>query len=131
MTRVPTRRWTYLPALVAVLLQLVVLYSPSGGGVAPFPNFDKLVHCAVFALPVLFALLARLPLALVVGLAAVHAPVSELVQWSLLPHRSGDPWDVVADLVGVTVGTVAAHLATRSRSTASTSPSAGAATREP
>lgn len=118
MTRVPTRRWAYLPALAALLLQLSVLYAPSGGGAAPFPNFDKLVHCAVFALPVLFALLARLPLAPVVALAALHAPVSELIQWSLLPNRSGDPWDVIADLIGVTLGAVTAHIASRRRTTA-------------
>lgn len=105
------RRWSYLPVLVAVVLQLVLLYAPSGGGVSPFPNFDKLVHSAIFALPTFFALLARLPRVPVIAVLALHAPVSELIQWSLLPNRSGDPWDVVADLVGVTLGAVAAHLA--------------------
>jgi hypothetical protein len=100
-----------LPAVAALLLQLVILYSPSGGGVAPFPNFDKLVHCAVFALPVLLALLAGLPRWPVVLVLALHAPGSELVQWTLLPNRTGDPWDVVADLVGVALGVLAARYA--------------------
>jgi hypothetical protein len=104
------RRWSYLPVLVAVVLQLVLLYAPSSGGVSPFPNFDKLVHSAMFALPVFFALLARLPRVPVIAVLALHAPVSELIQWTLLPNRSGDPWDVVADLVGVTLGAAAAHL---------------------
>ena len=82
---------------------------------APFPNFDKLVHSTIFALPVMFALLARLPLWPVVAVVGLHAPVSELIQWRLLPHRSGDPWDVVADLVGVTLGALAAHLALHRR----------------
>lgn len=115
MTGAPTRRWSYVPLLAAVVVQCVLLYAPSGGGAAPFPNFDKLVHCAVFALPVFFALSARLPFVPVVALLALHAPVSELIQGSLLPNRSGDPWDVVADLVGVTLGVVAAQLARRPR----------------
>ena len=44
-------------------------------------------------------LLAGLRPAYLVGLLALHAPVSELVQHYLLPNRSGDPWDAVADLV--------------------------------
>ena len=108
MTTDRSRPWRLVPAAAALVLQLVVLYSPSGGGAAPVPNFDKLVHCAIFAVPVLLALVAGLPRWPVVVLAALHAPVSELIQWTLLPHRSGDPWDVVADLVGVGVGLVAA-----------------------
>ncbi|EAP99799.1 hypothetical protein JNB_06509 [Janibacter sp. HTCC2649] len=104
-----SRLWSYAPVLVAVVLQLVLLYSPSGGGISPFPNFDKLVHGAMFALPVFFALLAGLPRVPVIAVLALHAPVSELIQWTLLPNRSGDPWDVVADLVGVTIGAIAAH----------------------
>ncbi|GAA4125867.1 hypothetical protein GCM10022415_33260 [Knoellia locipacati] len=109
MSSAPRRGRSLLPAVLALVLQLVVVYAPSGGGVAPFPNFDKLVHLTVFALPVLFALLARLPLVPVVTLMALHAPVSEVVQATLLPHRSGDPWDAVADLTGVALGVLVAR----------------------
>lgn len=102
--------WRVLPVAAALLLQLTVLYAPSGGGVPPFPYFDKLVHCAVFALPVLFGLLARLPLVPVALVMALHAPVSEVVQATLLPNRSGDPWDAVADVLGVALGVVAVRL---------------------
>lgn len=115
MTDNRSRRWAHLAVLAAVVVQLGVLYAPSSVGPQLFPNVDKLVHCAVFALPVFLALLARLPLVPVVAVAAAHAPVSELIQWTLLPNRSGDPWDVVADLVGVALGVGAAHLATRRR----------------
>ena len=71
------------------------------------------MHCAVFALPALFALLARLPLTPVVVALAAHAPVSEIVQATLLPKRAGDPWDVVADLLGVCLGALTARLALR------------------
>ena len=90
-----------LPAVVAVLLQLVVLYSPSGAGSPALPHVDKLVHAAVFALPVFFALLARAPRPAVVTAGLLHAPVSEVVQARLLAERAGDPWDVVADVVGI------------------------------
>lgn len=125
MTSDRWRRWRLVPAITALVLQCVLLYSPSGGGAAPFPNFDKLVHATIFALPVLLALLAGLPRWPVVAVVALHAPVSELIQWALLPHRSGDPWDVVADLVGVSLGVLAAHLATgmpSARHAASSSP---------
>ena len=109
MSEAPRRRRSLLPAGVALLLQLVVLYAPSGGGAAPFPYVDKLVHASVFALPVLLGLLARLPLIPVAAVLALHAPVSEVVQGTLLPQRSGDPWDAVADLAGVALGVLTAR----------------------
>jgi len=106
------RARSVLPAAVALLVQLAVVYAPSAGGAPLVPHLDKLVHAAVFALPVLFGLLARLPPAPVVAVMALHAPVSEVVQATLLPQRSGDPWDAVADLVGVGLGVLAARAAT-------------------
>ncbi len=43
-----------------------------------------------------------------------HAVVSEVVQATLLPLRSGDPRDALADVVGVGLGVLVAHLVTRS-----------------
>jgi len=90
-------------------VQLVALYSPRGGGQPPFPGADKFVHATIFAVPVIAGLLARLRGSLVVGLAAAHAPVSEIVQATLLPQRDGDVWDAAADLTGVLVGWVVAR----------------------
>lgn len=112
MTAQRSAGWRLLPVGIALLLQVTVLYAPSGGGVPPFPYFDKLVHCAVFALPVFLGLLARLPLVPVVVAMVVHAPGSEIVQAVLLPNRSGDPWDAVADLAGVALGVLAARAGT-------------------
>ena len=89
---------------VAVLLSLVVLFAPSGDGVQPFPQSDKLVHLALFAL---LAGTARWRFgALLAVLAAVsaYAPASELLQALVLPHRDGDWRDAAADLVGVAAG---------------------------
>lgn len=91
---------------LAVLVQVVVLYAPSGGGATLFPQADKVVHVLVFLVPVTVALLAGLRPALVVGAFAAQAVVSEVVQGTMLPTRSGDPVDVLADLVGIGLGVV-------------------------
>lgn len=89
---------------LAVLVQLVVLYLPSPPSTGAPEGLDKLVHAAVFFAPALLGVLAGLrPLWLGLVLAA-HAVVSELVQHGLLPARSGDVWDAVADVVGVGLG---------------------------
>ncbi|MGL5911249.1 MAG: VanZ family protein [Phycicoccus sp.] len=92
----------------AVVVQLLVLYLPRG--VAPpssLPGADKVVHAVVFLLPVLLALLAGFAVRTVLAVSALHAVVSEMVQAGILPARSGDPWDVLADLVGVLCGWLA------------------------
>lgn len=92
-------------AVLTVLVQLAVLYVPRAPqvDVGGLP-VDKLVHALVFAVPVVALVLAGLPHGWVVTVMAGHAVLSELVQAVLLLDRSGDPWDVVADLVGVTIG---------------------------
>ena len=86
-------------------VQLVAVYlpgTPDGGLELPWlPGADKIVHGLIFAIPVyLFARLSG-RVGLVAGLFALHAVVSELVQWRFIPYRDGDPWDAVADLVGI------------------------------
>ncbi len=101
------RRAPLLLALaLALLLQLVVLYLP--GQAVPsagfeVPGLDKAIHAAIFAAPAALISAARLPAGWLVPLAA-HAPVSEVLQLTLVPHRSADPWDVAADLTGVALG---------------------------
>jgi VanZ family protein len=86
-------------------VQLVAVYlpgTPDGGLEVPgLPGVDKLVHALIFAIPVY--LLARLTrrVGLVAGVFALHAVVSELIQWQFIPYRDGDPWDAVADLIGI------------------------------
>ncbi|QBF47860.1 VanZ family protein [Janibacter limosus] len=100
---------------MAVVVQLVVLYAPEvPGPPSPIPHSDKVVHAFVFALPVLVAGLGRRVWWPVVALlVAVHAPVSEVIQHVVLPRRSGDPWDVVADLVGVGLSSIGVLLVVR------------------
>jgi VanZ family protein len=103
--------------VAAVLAQVWVLYLyvPSGSDTVTVPHADKLVHAAVFALPALLGVLARVRPWLVGAVLAVHAPVSEVVQHFWIPGRSGDPWDVVADLVGVALGLLLGSVLMRRR----------------
>lgn len=100
----------------ALALHLVALYLPGSPEPGPelFPHVDKLVHVALFAAPAY--LIARLtsawwPLLLL----ALHAPVSELVQHLWIPYRGGDPFDALADIVGVALGLGLARLHERNR----------------
>jgi VanZ family protein len=108
------RRWWVAAAALSVVVHLAVLYWPVVTVAGPFSWTDKAVHVLVFALPtyVVGRLVGR-PLWVAPAFAA-HALVSELAQHLFLPGRSGDPWDVVADLVGVVLATGA--LAVRARS---------------
>lgn len=96
---------------MAVLVSLVVLFAPSGGGTALFAGSDKVVHLLLFA-GLAFTTRWRFgPVA--AGLAAVagYAALSELVQAFALPGRSGDLYDVLADLAGAGLGWVLARRA--------------------
>ncbi len=87
-----------------MLLSLYVLFTPRSGGDGLFYGSDKVVHLVLFGL---LAATTRWRFgAVTTALVAVaaYAPVSELVQGLLLTTRSGDPWDVLADLVGVAGG---------------------------
>ncbi|GAA4723847.1 hypothetical protein GCM10025782_22270 [Pedococcus ginsenosidimutans] len=103
-------------AVLAVLVHLAAIYWPRVDVVGPVPWTDKVVHVLLFGVPTVLLLVARptrLHPALVVGALALHAPVSELLQHYLLPHRSGDPWDAVADLGGVVLGVTLAVVGRR------------------
>jgi hypothetical protein len=88
----------------ALLVNLAVLFWPSGVGGGGPDHVDKAVHAASFAALAWTGLRAGLPARLLVTVLVAHALTSEVVQARLLPDRSGDAWDVVADLTGVAVG---------------------------
>ena len=101
--------------LLSVAVQLVVLYSPEGGGPALFPNADKVVHLLVFLVPVALAVVAGFRRRAVVAVFAAQAVLSEVVQATLLPNRSGDVLDAVADLAGVALGVLVGTAVLRMR----------------
>ena len=120
MTRARGWRGLAALALLATGLQVYGLYRVTGPeSPSWFRQIDKVEHAVGFALPVALALLAlglrsgprafrrRPTTAVLVGVFAAHAVVSELVQHTFYRGRTGDPYDVLADWVGVAVGTLA------------------------
>lgn len=87
-----------------VLVQLLAVYWPRVGVDGPVTWTDKIVHVLLFLAPTVAGLLAGVRPAYVVVPLAVHAGLSEAVQHWLLPGRSGDAWDALADLSGVVLG---------------------------
>lgn len=104
-TRVlPAHRGRWALALVVVLaVHLLALYWPRVAVDGPVTWTDKVVHPLLFLAPAVVGSVwwGRWPP--VVGLLAVHAVLSEVLQHELLPLRSGDPWDAAADLLGLGV----------------------------
>ncbi|MGJ6979683.1 VanZ family protein [Aestuariimicrobium soli] len=86
-------------------VHLAGLYWPRVELPGDAPNTDKWVHLVAFGVPVALGWLRfRRHRWWLVAAFAAHGPLSELLQGTVLPHRSGDPLDAVADLVGVAVG---------------------------
>lgn len=103
-----------MAAVVALAGQAYGLYRPVGPPTpAWFPQADKLAHAVGFGAPLLLMLLTRQAFTgavsrrfgLVVILACVgHAVLSEVIQHFYYRFRTGDPFDVLADWVGVALG---------------------------
>jgi len=108
--RSPAARHTGLLLVLAgvLVLHLAALYWPRVDVTGPVQQSDKVVHALLFATPVIVASCVVHSWRWLALLLAVHAPVSEVVQHYVLPHRSGDPLDAVADLVGVALGATVA-----------------------
>lgn len=100
---------------VACAGQLFVLYWPGSPGPGLFPYSDKLVHLGVFGLVAFLGRWVGIRPSVIGGILVAHAVVSEVIQATLLPARSGDPVDALADIVGVGLGlAVAATFSGRS-----------------
>ena len=68
------------------------------------PGADKLVHAGLFLLLALTARVRFGDAARVLVAVLLYAALSEVVQAVLLPRRSGDPLDLLADAAGAVVG---------------------------
>jgi hypothetical protein len=99
----------------AVAVSMVVLFAPTTGGLPLFPYADKVVHAATFGLLGWTGSRVGLPpWPLFTGLVA-YAIGSEVVQATLLPDRSGDPTDVLADVAGAAAALLVAAARARRR----------------
>ena len=104
--------------VLACLIHLYGVYSPRQAGPVLFPNADKVAHLLLFGSVAFLGLKIGIPARWLLGLLVANAVVSELVQHFLLPHRSGDPFDSMADLVGVAVGAWLGFRAVRTKKVA-------------
>jgi len=116
----PTLRRTSVGSLLcwaafalACAVNLYGLYAPSQPGPALFTGADKVGHLLSFAFVMGTGLLAGIPARWLAAALLAHAIVSELIQYLVLPGRSGDPVDVVADVVGIGIGWAGGHLLAR------------------
>ena len=89
---------------VALAVQLIAVYSPQGLAGPGITGLDKVVHVSIFFAPAVALLMMGIRARWALGILAVHAPVSELIQHFFLAHRSGDVFDALADLSGVGLG---------------------------
>ena len=97
----PAGRTAWQLFAVAVAVNLVLLFWPRAPGTPGGLHLDKVVHVLSFAFVMWSGARAGFPIRWLVAVLAVHAVTSELIQHALLPGRSGDPADVLADLTGV------------------------------
>jgi hypothetical protein len=97
----PAGRAAWWLFAVAVIANLLLLFWPRAPGTGGIPHLDKAVHLVSFAAVTWTGARAGLAVRALVAVLAVHATASELIQHTLLPDRSGDPADVLADLAGV------------------------------
>lgn len=85
-------------------LSLVLLFSPQQPGEPPFQDADKVVHYLLFAALAGTARWRFGPRGRVLWAVFAYAAASELVQGALLPGRSGDVVDLLADAAGAALG---------------------------
>lgn len=107
--------WAGRAFALSVGLSLVLLFSPQGVGEPAFVHADKVVHYLLFALLAgtvrwRFGGRERLLWA-VFG----YAILSEVIQATVLPGRSGDVVDVLADIAGASLGWLVAQRRLRPR----------------
>jgi VanZ family protein len=108
-----------IAAAAAIGLQLWGVYRVTGPPDPPWlPHADKLEHAVGFGLPVVLIMVTAVlrgvrgaglrRVGLITGLVFVgHGVVSEIIQHVFYTTRTGDPFDALADAVGVLLGLLA------------------------
>lgn len=118
--------WAVL-AGAALVVHFYGLYRPHAPPATEWlPYVDKFQHAVGFGLPLLLVLLTLAvrarsrgrqltvaPVKVAAGLFLAHAIISEVIQSIAYRSRTGDPLDVLADAIGVTLGVLAFGLLTR------------------
>ncbi|GHA00691.1 VanZ family protein [Ignatzschineria ureiclastica] len=117
-------RWLWVTIFWFVLMTLM-LFLPDATENLPtpllFPQSDKVVHFAIFALLAglqfhtlnqyrLKLQMRQLIVIFLVFFNILFAASSEIIQEHWVDGRSGDLWDVVADVIGMLVGMLISKL---------------------
>ncbi|WP_198671781.1 VanZ family protein [Desertihabitans aurantiacus] len=119
-----TRRLPRVVLAAVLALSAWLLLRPAGGG-EPLPVDDTVLHGALFALLALLGHWTGWPrVAVLTGLAA-WALASELLQQGMGLGRTGDPLDLLADLLGLALGTAVGLAVDRLRSVRRAGPGRG------
>ncbi|WP_309117263.1 VanZ family protein [Saccharothrix sp.] len=99
-----------LPFVTAVLLSVIVLFTPQSGVPDSPPGMDKVVHALLFALLAATGLRARLPAWPLLGGLVAYAVVSEVLQAVITSlGRGGDVVDGLVDVLGIGLGWLVAR----------------------
>jgi VanZ family protein len=91
--------------VIACAVHLAALYAPRAAEPdIGFTGVDKVAHLLLFAVVAYTGLRVGVPARPLIAVLVVNAVLSEFVQHLVLPQRSGDVFDTVADLAGVAIG---------------------------
>lgn len=108
-------KWFYAALLWFFLgIYALIFRENSGQHSPPFPHFDKLAHALLFFAQIWLAAKIRLsqmrqpPYKTLFIFGLIYALSTELAQHFFTSTRTGDIWDICADLVGIFL---ALHLA--------------------
>jgi VanZ family protein len=112
-SKLTQRQWRWLALLWFVITTFLLVIPgsalPKTNFFSSIPEFDKWVHIFLFAILSALTLLALQPkttsgLVLLVGIVIVYGAAMEYVQLYLVPYRSFDERDIMADAVGAILG---------------------------
>ena len=95
--------------VAAVAVNLYSMYAPRVPGPSSSLRLDLVGHAVSFAALTLTGLMAGARARWWIPVVALNALASELIQGFLLPNRSGDGVDLMADAVGITLGWLVAR----------------------
>ena len=110
--------WAILWAGIICLLLLLPSKNFNNVSIPIFDGIDKMVHLGIFFVEAILLYYASarmskfranpwLVVLKVIFITAIFAVLTELGQLYLTKTRSADPWDVLADIVGVGMATFA------------------------
>ncbi|MCF8346022.1 MAG: VanZ family protein [Bacteroidales bacterium] len=116
MTQEKEWRGIVVTILFAILILILSIIPPDISGSAPsfyFPGMDKIIHALMygsFTVVVLHEFLKNrhyriTTIIWILSGIFVYSVLMEILQLTLIAYRSGDVWDILANLTGILSGT--------------------------